>query len=60
MILKVVLSVLAWLAATLISAAGIEVAFGRSRPGFVPIVTMFLLVPTLILIWRRRPGTPLR
>jgi len=54
LLLRIVGSILAWVIVTLIAAAGVEVAFGVPRPGFVPLVTLVLLAPVLFLIWRPR------
>ena len=54
LIRNIALSIVAWLVATLIAAAGIELVFGIARPGFVPLVMLVMLVPALVLIWRKR------
>jgi hypothetical protein len=53
-LLKIAGSLIAWVIATLIAAAGVEIAFGVPRPGVVPLVTLVLLSPILFLIWRPR------
>ncbi|MBM3779752.1 MAG: hypothetical protein FJW23_16180 [Acidimicrobiia bacterium] len=54
-VLKLFLSVAAWLVLTLIVAAVVEVSFGEPRPGLVPLPTLILLAPVLYRIWRKRP-----
>ena len=49
---NIVLSVVAWVVATLIAAAAIEVITGAARPGLVPLVSLVVLAPVLFLIWR--------
>ncbi len=50
---KIALSLLALFVAMIIAAAGIEIGFGESRPGFVPMVTLVIVAPLLFLIWRK-------
>lgn len=54
LLLKLLASGLAWVVATLISAAAVELATGEARPALVPLPTLVLLVPVLLVIWRRR------
>jgi hypothetical protein len=51
---KVVLSVLVVLVAVVVAAAGLELVFGRPRPGFVPLTVLALVAPALWAIWRPR------
>ena len=55
---KVALTALAWLVTTLVSAAAIEITFGRARPGFVPLTTVPLLAPTFVALWWPRSPVP--
>ena len=48
------LSVVAWVVATLVAAAGIELVTGSARHGLVSLVMLVLVVPALFLIWRPR------
>ncbi len=50
---KTVLSLLALIVAMFIAVAGIEIGFGESRPGYVPMVTLVIVIPVLFLIWRK-------
>ena len=50
---KVCLSLLVFFVVMLIAAAGIEIGFGESRPGYVPMVTLVIVIPVLFLIWRK-------
>lgn len=54
---RLVVSVLAFLAAILIAAAAIEIAFGTPRPGFVPMGALIILAPTLFVLWRPLLGS---
>jgi hypothetical protein len=55
---KIVASILAWVILTLMAAAGLEIAYGEPRPGFVQPIVLPVLVLLLFWIWRRRqPAT---
>lgn len=60
LLLKSVLSVAAWLVVTLVVAAVIELSFGEPRPGFVPLLTLVVMVPILLRIWRSRTSASQR
>jgi hypothetical protein len=51
---KVTASLVAFPIVILIAAAAIEIVTGVARPGFVPMLTMVIMIPLMYVIWRKR------
>ena len=53
-VLKLFLSVVAFLVITLGASAAVEIYMGEARTGFAAIIAIIFLFPILTLIWRKR------
>lgn len=51
---KILGSILIWAVATVAAKLGLEIFFGRPRPGLLPFITLLLITYPLIRLWKKQ------